>query len=115
MLRSGGLCVCQVTAVLHLAASTASAHLAELRRAGLVVEEKQGRWVRYSLATDPEARAILAQVWSLIAGDPQLQADAQLVLGLRGVPVEDLCRVDLDLARLGLKRRAPLAAGRETS
>ncbi len=33
MLRDGGLCVCQITAVLGLASSTVSAHLAELRRA----------------------------------------------------------------------------------
>lgn len=34
MLRSGGLCVCQVTAALGLAASTISGHLAELKEPG---------------------------------------------------------------------------------
>ena len=35
MLRGGPLCVCQMTAVLKLAPSTVSAHLSELRSAGL--------------------------------------------------------------------------------
>ena len=34
MLRGGELCVCQMTAVLDLAASSVSAHLADLKRAG---------------------------------------------------------------------------------
>lgn len=103
MLRSGGLCVCQVTAVLDLAVSTVSAHLAELRRAGLVVEERAGRWVSYSLSKEPEARALHEQVWALIGQDARVAADRGLVRELRRVPLETLCRADLDVARLGLK------------
>lgn len=103
MLRSGGLCVCQVTAVLDLAVSTVSAHLAELRRAGLVVEERDGRWVSYSLSEEPDARALLGQVWALIGQDERVAADRKLVRELRRVPLEALCRADLDVARLGLK------------
>jgi DNA-binding transcriptional ArsR family regulator len=106
MLRPGGLCVCQVTAVLGLAVSTVSAHLAELKRAGLVVERKDGRWVRYRLAEDAEATELLGRVWALVRDDQQVEADAGLVRGLRRVPVEELCRVDLDVTRLGLKRQA---------
>lgn len=106
MLRPEGLCVCQITAVLELAVSTVSAHLAELRRAGLVVERKDGRWVSYSLAEDHVAQALLKQAWALTAQDPQVESDARLVRGLRRVPVEELCRVDLDVTRFGLKRKA---------
>jgi DNA-binding transcriptional ArsR family regulator len=106
MLRPGGLCVCQITAVLDLAVSTVSAHLAELKRAGLVVERKDGRWVSYSLADDPEAGRLLERVWALVGDDPQAEADARLVRGLRRVTVEELCRVDLDVTRLGLRRQA---------
>jgi len=112
MLRSGGLCVCQVTAVLGLAASTVSAHLAELKRAGLVVEDKNGRWVSYSLAEDQATTRLLERVLALIGDDPQVAADAQLVRRLRRVDVETLCRVDLDLARLGVRRPAPRTTGR---
>jgi DNA-binding transcriptional ArsR family regulator len=112
MLRPGGLCVCQITAVLDLAVSTVSAHLAELKRAGLLVEHKDGRWVSYSLAEDAEARELLGRVWALVGDDPQVEADARLVRGLRRIPVEELCRVDLDFTRLGLRRQAVRQTGK---
>jgi DNA-binding transcriptional ArsR family regulator len=114
MLRSGELCVCQITAVLELAASTVSAHLAELRRAGLVVERRDGRWVGYRLSRDEAAAAVLRPAWVLVGDDPQVAADARLVRALRRVPVESLCRVDLDVTRLGLKRPAVRQAGGRT-
>jgi DNA-binding transcriptional ArsR family regulator len=112
MLRPGGLCVCQVTAVLGLAASTVSAHLADLKRAGFVDEGKNGRWVTYSLARGAETAALLGRVWALLEGDPQVEEDARLVRGLRRVAVEDLCRVDLDVTRIGLRRQATGTAAR---
>jgi ArsR family transcriptional regulator, arsenate/arsenite/antimonite-responsive transcriptional repressor len=104
MLRGGELCVCQMTAVLDLAASTVSAHLTDLKRAGLVLERKDGRWVLHRLAEDAAASAHLEPVWRSIARDPQVEADARLLRELRRVPVEELCRVDLDLRRLGIRR-----------
>jgi DNA-binding transcriptional ArsR family regulator len=112
MLRAGELCVCQITAVLDLAASTVSAHLADLKRAGLVTERKDGRWVNYALADDAAAGALLERVWAMVAGDPLVEADARLVRGLRRVSVEDLCRVDLDYTRLGVRRQALRRQGR---
>jgi DNA-binding transcriptional ArsR family regulator len=104
MLRGGELCVCQMTAVLELAASTVSAHLTDLKRAGLVEERKDGRWVFHRLAGDAAAASHLQPVWSSLARDPQIESDARLLRELRRVPVEDLCRVDLDLKRLGIRR-----------
>ncbi len=101
MLRGGELCVCQMTAVLQLAASTVSAHLAELRRAGCVVERKTGRWVFYALSA--EGAAALAALAADIDGDAQLAADAALVAKLRRVGPEQLCRANLDLSQLGLE------------
>jgi DNA-binding transcriptional ArsR family regulator len=107
MLRGGELCVCQMTAVLDLAASTVSAHLADLKRVGLVEERKEGRWVLHRLAEREETVALLEPVWRSIVRDPRVEADARLLRDLRRVPVEELCRVDLDLGRLGIKRRPP--------
>jgi arsenate reductase/ArsR family transcriptional regulator len=112
MLRPGGLCVCQITSVLDLAVSTVSAHLAELKRAGLVVEHKDGRWVTYSLTGGTEAGELLGRVWALVGDDPQVEADARLVRDLRRIPVEELCRVDLDFTRLGLRRQLVRQTGR---
>jgi ArsR family transcriptional regulator len=102
MLRGGELCVCQITAVLGLATSTVSAHLSELRRAGLVVERKDGRWVAYRLAGGEEQQPLLAQLAARAKGDPQMSADAGLLGALRRVPLERLCRADLDLPSVGI-------------
>jgi DNA-binding transcriptional ArsR family regulator len=112
MLRGGELCVCQMTTVLELAASTVSAHLADLKRAGLVEERKDGRWVFHSLAEAEQAKSHLAPVWKSIARDPQAEADARLLRELRRVSVEELCRVELNLQRLGIRRPEPAARPR---
>jgi ArsR family transcriptional regulator len=104
MLRGGELCLCQMTAVLGLAASTVSAHLSDLKRAGLVQERKDGRWVRHALAEDEAAAGHLVPVWKAVAEDPQIDSDARLLRELRRVGVEELCRVDRDLRRLEIER-----------
>jgi arsenate reductase/ArsR family transcriptional regulator len=111
MLRGGELCVCQMTAVLGLAASTVSAHLGDLKRAGLVQDRKDGRWVLHRLAQDPAAVSHLEPVWRSIAGDPRVEEDARVLRELRRVPVEELCRVSLDLRRLGIRRPQRDGAG----
>jgi ArsR family transcriptional regulator len=102
MLRGGELCVCQMTALLDLATSTVSAHLADLKRAGLVTERKDGRWVFHRLVD--EEPPILASVWESVSKDPRVQADARLLRQIRRVDIAELCRVDLDLDRLGIRR-----------
>ena len=49
-LQGGELCVCQITELFGLAASTISKHLSILYQAGLVNSRKDGRWIYYSLA-----------------------------------------------------------------
>ncbi len=104
MLREGELCVCQLTVVLELAASTVSAHLTDLKRAGLLVETKTGRFVNYRWSDEPAVAKLLGELTARIAKDPQVVSDAKLIRSLRKVGVEELCRVDLDLARVGIRR-----------
>ena len=49
LLTDGSLCVCQIIEFLGLAPSTVSKHLALLRQAGLVLDEKRGQQVFYRL------------------------------------------------------------------
>jgi DNA-binding transcriptional ArsR family regulator len=100
MLRGGELCVCQLNAVIALAPSTISAHLAELKDAGLVAERKAGRWVHYRLAAEGAAGAALAALWPALAGDPQVAEDAVLLPRIIELPVATICRPDFDLASL---------------
>ena len=74
MLRSGELCVCQITEVLQLAQSTVSSHLRELRRAGLITERKDGRWVYFALSDGREAKPWLDASLATAAGDPQFDS-----------------------------------------
>jgi ArsR family transcriptional regulator, arsenate/arsenite/antimonite-responsive transcriptional repressor len=100
MLRDGELCVCQLNAVIALAPSTVSAHLAELKHAGLVAERKEGRWVHYRLAAEGPAAAALTALWSALDGDPQVASDAALLTQITRLPVETICRPDFDLPAL---------------
>jgi len=99
MLRSGELCVCQITEVLKLAPSTVSAHLKELKQAGLVSERKDGRWVYFDLIDDEGTRSWIKVALSGLVKDPQIEADELLVDELRGLPVEDLCRFGYEKAK----------------
>ena len=99
MLRSGELCVCQITEVLKLAPSTVSAHLKELKQAGLVSERKDGRWVYFDLIDDKGTRSWIEVALSGLVHEPQIEADDQLVAELRRLPVEDLCRFGYEEAK----------------
>jgi DNA-binding transcriptional ArsR family regulator len=106
MLITGELCVCQITEVLGLAPSTVSAHLRELRQAGITTERKVGRWVYVGLADDPGARPWIDTALTAVAGDLQITADAALVEELKRLPVEELCRLGLVEARARQASRA---------
>ena len=50
LLAAEEVCVCQLVAVLGLSQPAVSRHLGILRRAGLIVPERRGRWVHYHRA-----------------------------------------------------------------
>jgi DNA-binding transcriptional ArsR family regulator len=100
MLEDGELCVCQLTAVLKLAPSTVSAHLAELKRSGLVLEEKRSKFVFYTLSPDPAARPWHRQAIEGLAGDPAVATDGELVERIRRVSVEAFAASGSDLSLL---------------
>lgn len=101
MLGDDELCVCQLTAALGLAASTVSAHLAELRNARLLEEDKEGRWVHYRVATEGSGAKVARRWLELYAEDRQVTQDAELVGRIRNYSKEELCDVGLDLVALG--------------
>lgn len=103
LLRPGGLYVCQAAAILEFPVSTVSEHLSELKRAGLVAERRDGRWVSYSLAGTPEVKVLLEGAWKLAASDAQLRWDARVARAVRRLSPTDLCEAGLDLTRFGLE------------
>lgn len=91
MLRHNRLSVCQIASVLNVAVSTTSNYLTELRRAGLVTEQRQGRWVYYRLTDEDSSGALLRLVLVLLHPDPQVQRDAREAGRLNGTAPDPLC------------------------
>lgn len=52
MLRHGERCVCDLTAALETGQSRLSFHLKTLKDAGILRDERRGRWVYYALRED---------------------------------------------------------------
>ncbi len=102
MLRDGEMCVCQIIAALGLAGSTVSAHVRELRRAGLVDVRKDGRWVYYRLGGGPEVRDLLRGVWDRLGADARVQLDRSLTHKIRKFSPQEVRDAGLDLTRLGI-------------
>ena len=90
LLRGGELCVCQVTEILGFAPSTISEHLSLLRRAGLVEERKEAKWVFYTLADDPALGPLFAALWPLLEGDGAIRSDARHGSVVRRMPIVSL-------------------------
>ena len=59
-LGTGTACVCELQEQAAVAPNLLSYHLRVLREAGLVVAERRGRWVDYSLAPGAFARLLAA-------------------------------------------------------
>ncbi len=114
MLRGGELCVCQLNAVIGLAGSTMSAHLGELKEAGLVAERKESRWVHYRLAAEGASEEALVALWRSLGDDPQVLEDAALLARVKTLPVTALCVPGFDVSALGASCCSP-RGGRRSS
>ncbi len=93
LLEARRLCVCQVQAVLRLAPSTVSKHLAILKLAGLVEDRRDGKWIQYGLTEQPShhAKGVLALLRGPLDRDPAIVADRQRLREVVAVPLEQLC------------------------
>ena len=110
MLEGGGLCVCQVQAVLGLAPSTVSKHLAILKTAGLVKDQRDGKWIAYALTADgqnPFAKAVLAMLRGPLDRDPVVAADRKRLREVKSLSLLELC------SRTPSRIAAPSPAGRQ--
>lgn len=77
--HEGEICVCYLVDVLGTSQPKVSRHLAYLKRAGLVLDRKDGLWVHYRLAETlpPYARTVLNCLQNCCAEVPALQSDVQ--------------------------------------
>ena len=94
-LRGGELCVCQITELFGLAASTISKHLSILYQAGLVDSRKEGRWIFYSLpakGASLAAREAIRWVAKSLANDPRTAEDAARLKKVLAMDPVELCK-----------------------
>jgi ArsR family transcriptional regulator, arsenate/arsenite/antimonite-responsive transcriptional repressor len=104
MLEGRSMCVCQMTSILELAPSTVSGHLNELRRSGLVVEDKQGKLVFYRLDAGSPFAGLVAQSLAHVKDDDTIASDRAIVGKVQAVPIEVLTGAGMNLARVGIAR-----------
>ena len=94
-LQGGELCVCQITELFGLAASTTSKHLSILYQAGLVKTRKEGRWMYYSLAGKAApgvTREALAWVRRSLAESERIDADARRLKKVLAMDLTEVCK-----------------------
>jgi ArsR family transcriptional regulator len=65
-----GICVCEFEEVFGMGQSKVSYHVKKLKDAGLVKEERHGKWAFYSLDREA-ARALLAEAADRLLSDPE--------------------------------------------
>ena len=71
------ICVCYLVEVLDVPQPKISRHLAYLRRAGLVLARREGKWMHYRLASQLNRHTsdILRTTLDSISREPQMQRD----------------------------------------
>jgi DNA-binding transcriptional ArsR family regulator len=106
MLQPGEMCVCQLSTILQAAASTVSGHLNDLRRSSLVVENKVGKLVYYSLDQDSPFHGWLQATLALVGDDSQVRDDAALIRKVQAVPIPLLTQGGLSLDDIRRRRAA---------
>jgi ArsR family transcriptional regulator len=94
-LTGGELCVCQIVALLQLAPSTTSKHMAILRQARLVEGRKEGRWMYYRLPDQDAPKAVrdaVAWVRRHLADSAQIVRDVKELDRILRMDPEELCK-----------------------
>jgi ArsR family transcriptional regulator len=88
VLRDGAMSVCQIAAVLDVPASGITSHLAELKRAGIVGENRRGRFAWYALHRQDDVVPWLRLVARHSEDDAVVLADHRRAKHIRFVPPE---------------------------
>jgi ArsR family transcriptional regulator len=99
------VCVCFIVAILKTSQPKISRHLAYLRRAGIVVARREGKWMHYRLAEPPDEHAarIFRELRASLAEHPEFQRDREKLMQV-------CCATQLPVQLRSAPRPATLAA-----
>jgi len=95
IISRGELCVCQITELFGLSASTTSKHLSILYQAGLLDCRKDGRWAYYRLSGKESlamARNAIAWIKEAAEGDSQIEEDVRRLKSVLKMDPQTLCK-----------------------
>jgi len=92
LLASGEICVCHIHETLGVPQSTASRHLAHLRKAGLVATRRDGLWVHYRLADldDPAVAGVLRSTLAALHSTDGTGYDRKQLSKVMQIPLKTL-------------------------
>lgn len=82
MLQISPLCVCEITEILGVSNSTVSQHLSILKKNKFIKENRDGRWINYSINfnnDDERITAILTSFDFWIGDNKQLDIDREKI------------------------------------
>ena len=82
LLEGGELCVCQLIAVLGMGQSRISRHLSILKEAGLIVDNRKGKWVHYRLCC-PDASKNICSCLDGLSQDTAVKQDRRAAKGAK--------------------------------
>ena len=82
------LCACQIIELLELSGATISRHMGILIRSGIVTSRREGKWVHYSLAYDPENALLLKWIET---GMGKASQSGQDLKALKKITSQSLC------------------------
>lgn len=91
LLETGELCVCQIAETLQVPQSSISEALRELRRAGFVLERKEGRWVFLSLVPRKQATPLLKGLLAEAGALPEVQQDRERARAVQAMAIPVVC------------------------
>jgi len=79
LLACGDTCVCELTDTLRIVQPKVSRHLAQLKRAGLVEAQRDGKWTNYRWARhgDPLVRHVLEGLHAWMAKNEGMNGERQ--------------------------------------
>ncbi len=92
MLQQKKMCVCELAAALGITQPSVSRHLAMMKDAGLVRDERDGQWINYELCGEninQYAPVILEHIKLWINENPRIKEDAAKIMQLDR---ETLCK-----------------------
>jgi DNA-binding transcriptional ArsR family regulator len=102
-LRGGELCMCQIIALLKLAPSTVSKHMAILKQAGFVDSRKEERWIHYRLSDSMNRSPVLKKamhwVFDSLNNNEVVLSDGKKLAAILRIDRETLCRNRLQKTR----------------